>query len=238
MFMNRWRVGSISMGLILMAVGVIMLVSLITKIDMLVTITTLWPIIMICLGIEILLFLFIKKGDDTKIKYDILSILFIGFILVISVIFYAATSIMSALFDSREDVRDAFRIFNDTVYSEFSVELEGTDELVAFHGVNSLKVLSTTEKNIRVDYNISIAVNSSSREYAESMLDKLVKFEMGERAYMLPGTHIFTHNLRTGYSFVNCVIYLPPGKMLDMSQFRGHFEYDSTIEEQIIRHRM
>ena len=91
MFMNRWRIGSISMGLILVASGVLMLVSLITKVDVLDAILTFWPVVMICLGLEVLLYLFIKKGDDTKIRYDVLSILFIGVILFISVLFYAAT---------------------------------------------------------------------------------------------------------------------------------------------------
>jgi amino acid permease len=108
--MNRWRIGSISMGLILIALGVLMLVSLVTTIDMFITITTLWPIIMICLGLEILLFLFIKKGDDIKIRYDVLSIFFIGFILTVSVLFFAATSFIDMLFDSRDEMRHNFGI--------------------------------------------------------------------------------------------------------------------------------
>ena len=69
MIMKRWRVGSFSMGIILVALGVIMLVSLLTRIDILNIIITLWPVIMICLGVEILLHLFIQKGGDEDTVY-------------------------------------------------------------------------------------------------------------------------------------------------------------------------
>ena len=95
--MKHWRVGSLSMGLILVASGILMLVSLVVKVDVLNVLLTFWPIILICIGVEILLHLFIKKSDDTKLRYDGLSIFFIGFILVISIGFYAVTYTLGLL---------------------------------------------------------------------------------------------------------------------------------------------
>ena len=102
--MKHWRVGSLSMGLILVASGVLMLISLIVRVNVLHIILTFWPVVMICLGIEILLHLFIKKdGEDNKLRYDALSILFIGFLLVISIGFYALTYFIG-MFESREEM--------------------------------------------------------------------------------------------------------------------------------------
>ena len=89
--MKHWRVGSLSMGLILIATGITMLVSLVVRVDMLKILLTFWPIVLICLGIEILLHLFVKKGDDSKLRYDGLSIFFISFLLILSIGFYALT---------------------------------------------------------------------------------------------------------------------------------------------------
>jgi uncharacterized membrane protein HdeD (DUF308 family) len=96
--MKRWRVGSLSMGLILIASGIMMLLSLIVPFNALKVLMTFWPIILICLGIEILLHLFVKKGDDGKLRYDILSIIFIGFVLFLSIGFYALAYIASEEF--------------------------------------------------------------------------------------------------------------------------------------------
>ena len=62
------------MGLILVATGVLMLVSLIAEFNVLNVLLTFWPVILICLGVEILLHLFVRKDDDKKLRYDILSI--------------------------------------------------------------------------------------------------------------------------------------------------------------------
>jgi hypothetical protein len=105
--MKRWRVGTLSMGLILVASGIIMLVSLIAQVNVLTVLLTFWPVILISLGIEILLHLFVKNDDDIKLRYDVLSIIFIGFILVISIGFYAVTYVLGLL-DAHEEIRAAF----------------------------------------------------------------------------------------------------------------------------------
>ena len=233
MIMNRWRIGSLSMGVMLVALGVTMLVSLIREINMFHTITTFWPIIMVCLGVEILLHLFIRKGSDTdvKMKYDMLSIVFISIILAVSTFFYGIT-FFAGTFGSQADMYAALGIHSETVYAESDVELVGTNELVVFSGINSIKAISTAEENIRVDYHV--AVSASDREYAESILSGIVEFENGERAYMLSNTGMFFNNRRLGYPIISCIIYLPQDKTLDLSQFYGQFEYDSLVENQII----
>ena len=234
MIMKRWRVGSFSMGIILVALGVIMLVSLLTRIDILNIIITLWPVIMICLGVEILLHLFIQKGgdEDTKIKYDVLSILFIGFILIVSTFFYSVTFVMGT-FGINEDMHEVFGIHSETAYLQSGTELAGAKELVVFNGVDSIKAIATTGENIRVDYSISLS--SSDKEYAGTIINDIIEFENGERSYMLSNADMFYNNRKIGYPIVSCVIYMPPDKTLDLSQFYGRFEYDSVIEGQIIQ---
>ena len=91
MTVRQWRVGSLSMGLVLVATGVLMLVSLMVQVDVLDILLTFWPVVLISLGLEVLLHLFLGKGGDGKVRYDVLSVLFIGFLLTLSVGFYAFT---------------------------------------------------------------------------------------------------------------------------------------------------
>ncbi|MCL1819354.1 MAG: hypothetical protein FWG36_01715 [Oscillospiraceae bacterium] len=227
--MRHWRVGSLSMGLILIFAGAIMLISLLTSFDMLWIITTFWPVIMICLGLEIMLHLFVKKNDDVKIKYDVLSIIFAGFILIVSVCFYFVT-LTVGMFDTKEDFYTAFGIRNETVYADYSVEFVGAEELVILDGINRLNVIKTKDKNIRVDYNVS--VSTSDREYAMSYIDRAVNIEHGERAYMIP-ENSWWGDRKMGYKHVNCTVYLPEGKTLEKPEYMK-FNYDSELEGQII----
>ena len=223
------------MGLVLVTSGVLMLVSLVVRVNMLDILLTFWPVILICLGIEILLHLFVKKSDDTngKLRYDALSILFIGFLLLVSIGFYAVTY-YAGLFESREELYAAFGFMNESAYLEDSVILAETKELVVFNGFSKITALSAADGKLKVEY--SVSASTYDKAYAEAMLSGAVKCGQGERAYLRSDTAMFHNNRKVSWPMIDCVIYLPPGTTLDLSQFWGSFEYDHVIEEQILRH--
>lgn len=234
MIMERWRVGSLTMGLVLILFGIVTLTSLIAGFSAVNILLTLWPVILICLGVEILLHLFIrKKGrEEIKLRYDILSILFIGTLLLISSVFYAFTYV-SELYGSRDALAEALGIRNDTVNSEYSREFHGAGELVVFsdwHG--KISVIPSQGDVIKVDYNIT--VRTSDAEYARSLMDGMVSFETGENAYMLVDTNKFDGSGKFSWLRLHCVVHLPEGKTLDLSQYRGTVEHDRHTEGQII----
>jgi len=78
--MRTWRVGSISMGILLFLLGILLMLGHFFHIDSTTLLVTWWPIILISLGIEILLFLFLSKQDKPYMSYDFLSIIFVGFL--------------------------------------------------------------------------------------------------------------------------------------------------------------
>lgn len=75
------RVGTITMAIILIVLGVILFTSQISGVTALNLITKLWPLMLILLGSEILYYRFISKDKDSVIKYDILSIFLVMIIL-------------------------------------------------------------------------------------------------------------------------------------------------------------
>lgn len=78
--MKNKRVGTITMAVVLIALGVLIFMSQINKSSTLNIALKLWPAILILLGIEILYYRFIHK-EETIIRYDIFSIFMVFIIL-------------------------------------------------------------------------------------------------------------------------------------------------------------
>ncbi|THE12183.1 hypothetical protein E1I69_11725 [Bacillus timonensis] len=91
--MRKWRVGSVSMGLSLILLGVLLFVSQIKGMPMMEPLLVWWPIILIVLGIEIVVYLFLSKQENPILKYDFLSIIFVGIIGTIGIGFTLLSSI-------------------------------------------------------------------------------------------------------------------------------------------------
>ena len=94
--MRRWRVGNISMAAVLIVAGILLLVSNFTELNFGKALTIGWPIIMILLGLEMLLYLYFSKEDQPRIRFDGLSIFFVCLILVGGLITYGVTSVFQS----------------------------------------------------------------------------------------------------------------------------------------------
>lgn len=90
--MRQWKVGTISMGILLIAVGVLLALQQINGISSISIILRWWPIILILIGIEVLTYSHFTKQDSMKIKYDGLSIFIIIILIIFSLGAYAAFS--------------------------------------------------------------------------------------------------------------------------------------------------
>lgn len=75
--MRQWRVGTFSMGLLLLFGGIGLLYAQFNGLTVANIAFKWWPLIFVALGIEVLLQYYFKKTDDNKIKYDIFSIFII-----------------------------------------------------------------------------------------------------------------------------------------------------------------
>ncbi|MGE7634154.1 exosporium protein ExsE [Bacillus paramycoides] len=90
--MRTWRVGTFSMGLSIIALGCFLLFSVIKGTQVLDTLTAWWPVLLIILGTEILLYLLFSKKEQSFVKYDIFSIFFIGVLGSVGIAFYCLLS--------------------------------------------------------------------------------------------------------------------------------------------------
>jgi hypothetical protein len=91
--MRTWRVGTFSMGAALLFLGILLLFSKLLKLDMAVTMIAWWPVILIILGAEILIYLFVSKKENSFLKYDFVSIMFVGLIGTVGILFALLSSV-------------------------------------------------------------------------------------------------------------------------------------------------
>ncbi|SER18827.1 hypothetical protein SAMN04487944_101562 [Gracilibacillus ureilyticus] len=117
--MRQWRVGSISMGITLIGLGVILFISQFTNWEIN-KIALLWvPVLLIVLGVEILVYLYLAKSEQPVIKYDVFSILFITFISCVSIGFYvgASSGVLAAIdgYINEEERTGALPLMEETV---------------------------------------------------------------------------------------------------------------------------
>ncbi|MGM0854921.1 MAG: hypothetical protein ACQEWI_20320 [Bacillota bacterium] len=78
--MRTWRVGSISMGASLLFLGIFLLFSQLLKWNSAYVLAGWWPVLLIVLGSEILVYLYLSKQEKPVLKYDFLSIIFVAVI--------------------------------------------------------------------------------------------------------------------------------------------------------------
>ncbi|GAB6936418.1 hypothetical protein JCM14720_23390 [Calditerricola yamamurae] len=77
---ERWRVGTLSLGLSFVAVGILILFAQVAEKDIVRVFQLWWPLIFVLLGLEILGYLFLSKHGQPVIRYDLFSLFLVGII--------------------------------------------------------------------------------------------------------------------------------------------------------------
>jgi hypothetical protein len=90
--MRKWRVGTFSMGLSLILIGGSLLISAWAGNEAWLTLFRWWPVVFVLLGCEVLIYLYMPNKERPFVYYDVFSILFVGVLCVLCVIFAVLTS--------------------------------------------------------------------------------------------------------------------------------------------------
>ncbi len=95
--MKQRRVGTISMAIVLIAVGVLMLISQVNNVSAVKLSMKFWPVVLFLIGGEILWYSYKYNDEDTKIKYDVFSVFIVLLIVCINLCIYGLmeTGLMS-----------------------------------------------------------------------------------------------------------------------------------------------
>ncbi|WP_083205002.1 hypothetical protein [Bacillus sp. FJAT-27264] len=89
---RSWRVGTLSMGLSLLFLGVLIMASQWNGAEVFAMTLAWWPVIFILLGLEIVIYTLWFRGKG-KVYYDVMSVLFVGFLAICCLLFAAISSL-------------------------------------------------------------------------------------------------------------------------------------------------
>lgn len=141
--MRQWRVGTFSMGLSLVFLGVFLLLTQFFDWEIVTVLKVWWPIILVILGMEILLYLFSSKQEKPYLSFDLFSIIIVGIIGTagISMVFLQTTGIMDILEQGlkREEVTKDLPEFNYAMKDNIKrivIESESQQNPITIEGTN------------------------------------------------------------------------------------------------------
>ena len=197
------RVGTISMGVMLIAFGVILFLSLINKFSALNMVLKMWPVILILIGLEVLWYRYASKDEGVVIKYDLFSIFLIFIILILNIGIFAVNE--SGLFHRLESM------FLSAFYN---MDMP-IDEYIVDESINKIIIDDTSNLVIRAasDNKISgigkLNVYASSKEEADELagLNNIKYEKSGNVLYVY-----MVNNVKNNYSYSNIgnlEIFLP-----------------------------
>ncbi|WP_407270833.1 hypothetical protein [Radiobacillus sp. PE A8.2] len=194
--MRKWRVGSISMGLALVMLGVFILLSQFTNIDI-INISMMWlPIVLIALGLEIIVYIILSKQEQPRVQYDILSILFIIALGAVSLVTFIAIS------------TGLVQLINNEVHAEVkqavlpSIEKEVNESIVQI-------VINSSNSNVSLEPNDTDTIHLFGTYQTGTNVDEInnneiVTFEqVGDTLYVqlldAPDRHGLLDNYNAAY---------------------------------------
>ena len=178
--MRTWRVGTFSMGALLVLLGLFLFMSRFLGFNFLQVMTAWWPILLIVLGIEILVYLFLSRQESPMLRYDFLSIFFVGLIGTIGIGFALLSSI-GLLDKAQELVTSEERSFE---LPEFSHPLDETVKRVVVRtsGYNmTIEAAKEREASIFGTYRMQTSKQSKLIKKAE---DYVAVTQKGDTLYL------------------------------------------------------
>lgn len=171
--MRQWKVGTTSLGILLILMGVIWIYSTITGISLVSTLFKWWPIILIMLGIEVLIYSLMPKKENTKVKFDGISIL----VIILIMIFMASAQIVNkgvayGLNFLGKDISIPFK--NSISYSKH-YELEGNnrEKIKINDAVGKIVIEKSENDKIIIDAVVNLKGNhkNSSLENEDNVIN-------------------------------------------------------------------
>ena len=114
------RVGTYTFGITLIIIGISVLIMTFTKFDFFKYILMLWPVVLICLGIEIL---YLNSKSNVKVKIDFLSIILMLIVLFFTAIFSLGNYFVNkVLYDDEIRGKVFNRYFDNSYFDEGYLE--------------------------------------------------------------------------------------------------------------------
>jgi hypothetical protein len=212
--MRTWRVGTFSMGLSLVFLGVFLLFTQFFDWKIVTVLKVWWPIILVILGIEILLYLFSSKQEKPYLSFDLFSIIIVGIIgsAGIAMVFLQSSGIMDIVEQGlkREEVTSDLPEFNYAMKDDIKrivIESDNQQNPITIEGTND-DVLSL--------FGTYRAVQSKKKDVLKPE-DYLLVSQKGDTLFIrLKQLPYRVAEFYKDYASMNTTILVPTSKKLDI----------------------
>lgn len=197
------RVGTISMGIVLVVLGVILFLSQVNQLSALNMVSKIWPLILILLGLEILWFRYSSKDENIVIKYDIFSIFIVFVILFVNIGIYAATEIGVMYRLQNMVLTENYNM--DAVLNEYTID-ESINKII-INETDNLVIRATEDNKISGICKFNVYANSQEEAKKLSSEEYIKYKKSGNTLYVYT---INNRNNSNSYSNTsNIEIFLP-----------------------------
>jgi hypothetical protein len=192
---KRWRVGTLSMGVSLISVGLTLFISSWQGITAFDTLISLWPIIFVLLGCEILMYLYLSRSEKPILHYDLFSIFFVGFLCICCLLFSFLTS--TGLMEEFRYTINSKVVIVALPNTQFDVPV-GIEKIIIQTSDRKLKIDKNSSAEIRLLGNYQMDALDKSEEKALKTGDIARSETIGKTMYVLikelPGKRGFERN--------------------------------------------
>ncbi|PEL91625.1 exosporium protein ExsE [Bacillus wiedmannii] len=232
--MRTWRVGTFSMGLSIISLGCFLLFSVVKGTEVLDSLTAWWPVLLIILGVEILLYLLFSKKEQSFIKYDIFSIFFIGILGSVGIAFYCllSTGLLDEVRHSIHTTRQTSNIPSGQIDIPESIK-----KIVVDAGQHPLTIEGNDTKQIHLlgTYEMTTKTNEKLNLKQEDFLSVQTA---GETMYITLKSLPVQHTLWNSAPQVKPTLVLPQNKNVevrasnnDLSLYPGQLQNNWFVQE-------
>lgn len=200
------RVGTISMGIVLIAFGVILFLSQINKFSALSMVLKIWPVILILLGLEVLWCRYSSRDETVVIKYDFFSIVCIFMVLIVNIGIFAIneSGIMS---------RIESRVLSSTYDMDMTMDEYTVDESInkiIIGDINNMVIRSTSDNKISGMGKLIVYATGKSQAEEVAKLNNLKYERSGSTLYVYVADNRKDDN---NYSHVRHIEIFLPGNI-------------------------
>lgn len=222
--MRKFKVGELSLGIVLVTIGIVVIIGNFIDSQLAIKIIRWWPIIIILLGIEIIVYSL--KRNSYNIKFDGFSIFAIILIILISIGMFIICNI--------EENFNGFDIFkNVQISSKYHSEYQKSFDILSDkknisinNSFGNITVIKTSENIIKVDAYIKI--DNNEEELAYSISNSIVNIEQGDIIKITTQTNEYLKNrVKIQNIAVDYLIKIPEGFNMEIQNSFGNININN-----------
>lgn len=230
--MKQWRVGTLSLGLLLILFGILLLANTIWDISLGLILSYGWPVILIILGIEVLAYSIVKKDESLRFSAASIIIIIIAFIITLSI--FSLSFIFEKFDDSKISDSNFWDFIDININGEsYPFDINETlnipatvDEIFIEITNGDVSITGTNTDTLTVNGIIEIPADSLSE--AQELLDELFIVELVDNTAIIKTEKNPNHNwFGSGIPEVDLTISSPQNISLSSELINGDLDVEN-----------